>query len=71
MTTPLPADALEAKAAEQRRQLHDSVADLRTTLRETLDVKRQARQHLASAAGALAFVGLLLGYAVAGMFRRR
>lgn len=71
MTKPLPADVLEAKAATQRRQLHDSVTDLRTTLRETFDVKRQARNYLAPAAGATAFVGLLLGYTVAGIFTRR
>ena len=71
MTKPLPADVLEAKAAEQRRQLHESVLDLRTTLRETLDVKRQARQHLRPAAGATAFIGLLLGYTVAGLFARK
>ena len=71
MSHPLTADMMEAQAAEQRRQIHSAVAELKLKVRETLDVKRQARQYLAPAAGALAFVGLLLGYAVAGMFRRR
>jgi len=69
MTDNLPAaEVLEARAAEQRRQLHNSVTELRSTLKEKLNVKKTARQHLASAAGFAAVVGLALGYSLAAVF---
>src|SRR5262245_26267354 len=34
MTSPMPFDELEARAAEQRRQLHNTVTELRQTVRE-------------------------------------
>ncbi len=75
MTNPLPSDVLEVRAADQRRQLHNSVVELRATLRdnirEKLDVRRQARQYLPQAAGVAAFLGLLLGYGTTGIFTRR
>lgn len=61
-------EVLEARAAEQRRQLHQSVGELRASLREKLDVKRNARQHLAPAAGVAALAGLMLGYTLTGVF---
>jgi hypothetical protein len=66
----LPVDALERKAAEQRAQLHTSVAELRVGMRERLDVKRNVREHLSTVAGALAIVGVALGYTAAGVFTR-
>lgn len=68
MTNGIPVDVLEKRAADQRRQLHDSVSELRQTVRERLDVKRNVREHLWSASGVVALVGLLAGYAVAGVF---
>jgi len=68
MTDAIPVDVLEKRAAEQRRQLHNAVTELRHSVRERLDVKRNVREHLWSAAGALAVVGLVVGYAVAGVF---
>ena len=68
MTDAIPVDVLEKRAAEQRRQLHNSVIELRQSVRDRLDVKRNVREHLWSAAGALAVVGLVMGYAVAGVF---
>lgn len=68
MTKTASTDTLEARAAEQRRQLHQSVAELRSTLREKLDVKKNARAHLAPAAGVAALAGLVLGYALTGVF---
>ncbi len=68
MTDAIPVDVLEKRAAEQRRQLHNSVIELRQSVRDRLDVKRNVREHLWSAAGALAVVGLVVGYAVAGVF---
>lgn len=70
MTNPLPSDVLEQRAADQRRRLHNSVVELRSTVREKLDVKRNAREHLWPAAGALSFIGLIMGYGVAGIFVR-
>jgi len=70
MNSALPVDVLERKAAEQRRQIHDSVVELRHSVKERLDVKRNVREHLWAVSGALAFVGLVLGYAVAGVFTR-
>lgn len=68
-------DTLERRAAEQRTRIHQSVAELKqlktsveTNVRETLDPKRQAREHFWAAAGIAAFVGLLLGHGIAGVF---
>lgn len=74
MTNSLPADILEQRAAEQRRRLHNSVSELRNSVRERvrerLDVKRNARQYLWPATGALSLIALVMGYGVAGMFTR-
>ncbi len=61
----IPTDVLELRAAEQRRRLHNTVADLREKARDTLDLKKTAREHWASAAGAAGVLGLLLGYVTA------
>ena len=70
----VPAEVLEQQAAEQRRRIHESVLELRskvrTTVEEKLDIRRQARQYLMPAAGAAALLGLLFGYGVTGMFTR-
>ncbi len=68
MTSGIPVDVLEKRAADQRRQLHNTVSELRQSVRERLDVKRNVRKHLWSASGVLALVGLVAGYAVAGIF---
>ncbi len=70
MNSALPVDVLERKAAEQRRQIHASVVELRHSVKERLDIKRNVREHLLPVSGALALVGLALGYAVAGVFTR-
>jgi len=69
-TTGLPAEVLEARAAEQRRQLHNSVQDLRSVVRERLDVKRNVRRHFLPAAGVIGLAGLMFGYSVTGIFTR-
>jgi hypothetical protein len=76
MTSGLPTAILEQRAADQRRRLHDSVAELRATVRGTikhkLDFRRNAqeysRRHLPQAAAAAAVVGLAFGWAVGGIF---
>ena len=64
----LPPEILEVRAAEQRRDLHGSVEELRQVLRRRLDVKAKARKHLLPAAGLMAIVGLGIGYGVTGVF---
>ncbi len=74
MTSGLPTDVLEQRAAEQRRRLHNTVADMRVTVREKMDVRRNvneySRQHFPQAAAAVGTVGLALGWALGGMFDR-
>ncbi len=64
----MPTDVLELRAAEQRRRLHNSVVDLRDELKNRLDVKNAAREHLSAAASVAGVLGLLFGYAVASVF---
>jgi len=68
MTSSIPVDILEKRAADQRRQLHNTVVELRQTVREKLDVKRNVRQHLWPATSMAALLGLILGYSLIGIF---
>ncbi len=68
MTNPYPVQVLEERAAEQRRQIHNDVADLRSTLKEQLDVKKQAREYILPLTGAAAVLGLVLGYGLTSIF---
>jgi hypothetical protein len=69
MTSGIPVDELERRAAEQRQQLHNTVVELRQTVHQRLDVKRNVREHLGAASGVLAIAGLVLGYALTGVFK--
>ncbi len=75
MTSGLPTEVLEQCAAEQRRRLHNTVAEMRTTVREKMDVRRNvdhySRQYFPQAAAAVGTVGLAVGWALGGMFDRR
>ena len=68
MTNPLPAELLEQRAEEERRRLHNTVAELRGSVRERLDVRRTAQQHVWKASAVAGLVGLIAGYGAAGMF---
>jgi len=68
MTSGMPVEVLEKRAAEQREHLHHTVVQLRQTVHERLEVKRNVRKHWGPVAGVLAIAGLALGYAVAGIF---
>lgn len=68
MTEDIPVDLLEKRAAEQRRQLHDTVSELRQSVKERLDVKRNVREHIWPAAGIMALLGVTLGYTITGIF---
>jgi hypothetical protein len=61
---------LVAKAAEERARLHVSVEELKTCVRDNLDVNRQVRKHLEIACAAAALLGLMLGYSMTGAFVR-
>ncbi len=68
MTSNIPYELLEERAAKQRRDLHNRVVELRSTVAERLDVKNAAREYLWPAAGVAAAVGLMLGYGLTGIF---
>jgi len=70
MGPPVPTDTLELRAGEQRRRLHNSVAELRSELREKLDVRKNAREYIVPASALVGVVGLVMGYGVAGIFTR-
>jgi len=70
MTSRVPFEILEERAALQRRQLHNSVTQLRSTLRERLDVKRTAREHLLPAVGVVGLLALVIGWSLGGIFVR-
>lgn len=70
MNNPLPfsADYLEQQAANERERLHQSVTELRSSVRQRLDVRTAAQSYLwpiSAAAGMLAFA---LGYGIAAIF---
>lgn len=71
----IPLDVLEQRAAEQRKKIDNSVYDLKQlksnlaeNVRETLDVKRQARDHFWTAVGVASLVALVVGHGIAGIF---
>ena len=70
MTSRVPFEILEERAALQRGQLHNSVTQLRSTLRERLDVKRTAREHLLPAVGVVGLLALVIGWSLGGIFVR-
>ena len=64
-TSPLrnePTYTLELRAADQRRRLHGSVSELRSKMKEKLDVKRNARHYLVPASAAGALLGVQADY---------
>jgi ElaB/YqjD/DUF883 family membrane-anchored ribosome-binding protein len=71
----VPPEILERRAAEQRRRLHESVEELKSTVRDEvrdrLDVNRYTREYFWQTAGTVSLIGLMLGYGFAGMFTRR
>jgi hypothetical protein len=54
MTEGIPVEVLEKRAAEERRQLHNTVQELRETVHERLDLKRNVRNHLGTVSGVMA-----------------
>ena len=64
----LPSYDLELKAAEERRRIHGTLAELRSRVHEELNVKKRVREHLAAACGVAAVLSLGVGYSIAGIF---
>jgi len=60
-------DTLELRAREQRKQIHNSVQQLRTTVKDRLDPKRNARLYFPQIATFAAILGLSAGYVVGGI----
>jgi len=65
-------EILEQRAAAQRNRIHHSVSELKSTVRDRLDVRHNAeeytRDHLPQAAAVAGILGLALGWVVAGAF---
>ena len=59
---------LELRAREQRKQIHNSVQDLKSTVQAKLDPKRNARIYFPQIATVAAILGLSAGYVVGGIF---
>ena len=62
MTLAVEAQNLEVRAAEQRRQIRESVGELREAITHKLDIRANAREHIIPASALVALVGLALGY---------
>jgi hypothetical protein len=66
----LPSHDLELKAANERRELHTRLAELRAHVHQELDLKKHARERLGAACTLLALASFGLGYAITGFFVR-
>jgi len=65
-----PIGILEQHAQAQRLKLHNDVVELRSTVRQRLDARKLAREYLWPTSGAVAVVGLLLGYGLTSLFTK-
>ena len=68
MTKGMPVEVLESQASEQRRRLHNDVAELKHAVREKMDVRKNVAPYVFPASGVAALAGLAFGYLAAGMF---
>ena len=66
----LPNSELELRAAEERRRLQQTMTEIKSTVRETLDPKRAAREYVIPGSAVGAILGIVVGYAFAGIFTR-
>lgn len=65
-----PSYDLELKAADERRRLHGTLAELRSRVHEELDIRKRVRENLGAACAIAALVGLSLGFSITGLFVR-
>lgn len=68
--TGLPSYDLELKAADERRRLHSTLAELRSRVHDELDLGRQTRERLWSICAVVGLISLSLGYSATGLFLR-
>jgi len=68
--TDLPSYDLELKAADERRRLHETVTELKSVVRDKLDINKNVGDHLGMLCGISALVGLAAGYTFTGIFKR-
>ena len=61
-------EVLELRAREQRKQIHNSVQELKSTVQAILDPKRNARIYFPQIATVAAILGLSAGYVAGGIF---
>jgi hypothetical protein len=61
-------EMLEMRAREQRKQIHNSVQELKSSVQAKLDPKRNARLYFPQIATVAAILGLSAGYVVGGIF---
>jgi hypothetical protein len=75
MSTDLPTEVLEQRAADQRRRLHNTFAEMRATMHEKMDVRknvnRYSRRYFPQAAAAVGTLGLAFGWTLGGIFDRK
>jgi len=69
MTDPILTDVLEQRAASQRERMHESVKELRSTMRERLDVHKAACIYVWPLSAAVGLMAFAMGYLIAGAFR--
>lgn len=65
---PLSADYLEQQAAAERQRLHQSVTELRSSVRQRLDVRSAAESYLFPASAVAGTLAFALGYGIAAIF---
>ncbi len=61
-------ETLEMRAREQRKQIHNSVQELKSSVQARLDPKRNARLYFPQIATVAAILGVSAGYVVGGIF---
>lgn len=66
----LPSHDLQLKAAEDRKRLHNSVAELRSRVHQDLRLEELVRARLGPICAVSAAVGLSAGYLITGAFVR-
>jgi len=67
----MPLEYLAEVAADQRRNLHNSVQRLRHAAKNRLDLKRNVREYFWPAAAVAGLLGLVLGYSATSIFTDR
>jgi len=69
MTNPILTYILEERAAIQRERMHESVQELRSTVRKRLDVQKAAAIYVWPFSVVAGLAAFALGYLIAGAFR--